>query len=378
MTDVVRVEFNGQPINVTVDLGNGEGVATDLALRNDLADDTGAGLVGYQNSIGGAVARTLNEKADDILTAADFGADMTGAANSAAAVQDAADSGEAFVGGPGTLKTDSAITGDMRVILFGTEVTGTAQLDDDYPNFGPGALKVIARGTYFNGIIGIVHNTAAASTTTFPAGGTFLGRNDNAGNHAFGLYAESRQYASTGAVCSEIDSFNHTAAPSTNLPPNLAIGTAQNHAIALQLNAGGAFNSSIALSLGQEGSSPRKFLTGIYVHPDCVTTYGLFVDASASSVYTSAVLRHAAGGSIALQLQGVGTPNPDGTPFASYDGASVLKFAVKEDGRLLFTTSIMQSTVGAAGAAAALPSNPTGYLKIIVGGFVKVLPFYEP
>ena len=35
-----------------------------------------------------------------------------------------------------------------------------------------------------------------------------------------------------------------------------------------------------------------------------------------------------------------------------------------------------QTTVGAAGAASALPANPTGYAKIDVGGTTYVTPYY--
>ena len=36
----------------------------------------------------------------------------------------------------------------------------------------------------------------------------------------------------------------------------------------------------------------------------------------------------------------------------------------------------IQATVGAAGAAAALPANPIGYLEITVGSTAYVVPFY--
>ena len=36
-----------------------------------------------------------------------------------------------------------------------------------------------------------------------------------------------------------------------------------------------------------------------------------------------------------------------------------------------------QATVGSAGSAASLPGDPTGYIKIKIGGTLRVIPFYD-
>ena len=36
-----------------------------------------------------------------------------------------------------------------------------------------------------------------------------------------------------------------------------------------------------------------------------------------------------------------------------------------------------QATVGSAGSASALPGQPTGYIKIKIGGTLRVIPFYD-
>jgi hypothetical protein len=41
-----------------------------------------------------------------------------------------------------------------------------------------------------------------------------------------------------------------------------------------------------------------------------------------------------------------------------------------------FATYPVQTTVGAAGGASALPATPTGYLQINISGTVYVLPYY--
>ena len=51
------------------------------------------------------------------------------------------------------------------------------------------------------------------------------------------------------------------------------------------------------------------------------------------------------------------------------------KLAVVKDGKPNFGGPT-QATVGAAGAASALPANPTGYLRIQVAGAERVIPYY--
>lgn len=48
-------------------------------------------------------------------------------------------------------------------------------------------------------------------------------------------------------------------------------------------------------------------------------------------------------------------------------------------GTLTFASNPVQSTVGGAGSASALPATPTGYLQINIGGSTAnyVIPFYK-
>lgn len=43
---------------------------------------------------------------------------------------------------------------------------------------------------------------------------------------------------------------------------------------------------------------------------------------------------------------------------------------------IVFNSNMTQTTVGAAGSASALPTNPTGYLKIKIGATTYVVPYY--
>lgn len=45
-------------------------------------------------------------------------------------------------------------------------------------------------------------------------------------------------------------------------------------------------------------------------------------------------------------------------------------------GEIIFASPVTQTTVGAAGAASALPATPSLYMKLIVGSTEYVMPLY--
>jgi hypothetical protein len=317
----------------------------------------------------------MQDKARESVSVLDFGADSTGATDSTDAFNAAIATGVSVYVPAGTYKTDGVVTASRKLITAGATFTGTNPIDP-VPAFGDVVLKIFGTN-YHNSIVGVVSNNLPVNTTAFPTGVTGYGRNNNSGNTAFGIYAEARQYAATGVVTNEIDSFNHSVAPSTNLPPNRAIGTTQNIPVALTIGAGGTANSSIGIQIGSEGSSPQKFLTGIYFNPAEIVNYGIFIDANSSSTNTALVAKHSVN-TTALQIKSEGTPIPANAWLIYTDGANVDKFGIKQDGKLVFTTGITSSTVGGSGAAQVLPSNPTGYLKVEISGFTKLIPYYEP
>jgi hypothetical protein len=323
----------------------------------------------------GAVTRNIQDKARESVSVLDFGADPTGSTDSTAAFNTAIATGASVYVPFGTYKTDGVVTADRRLVTVGATFTGTNPIDP-VPGFGTVSMKVFGTN-YYNSIVGVVSNSLPANTTAFPTGVTGYGRNNNSGNTAFGIYAEARQYAATGVVTNEIDSFNHSAAPSTSLPPNRAIGTTENIPVALTVGAGGTADSSIGIQIGSEGSSPRKFLTGIYFNPSEIKNYGIFIDANSASTNTALVAKHSVN-TTALQIKSEGTPVSANAWMIYTDGAGANKFGIKQDGKLVFTTGITTSTRGSAGAAQALPSNPTGYLQVEISGFTKLIPYYEP
>lgn len=323
---------------------------------------------------GSNVTRTVQDKLQDLVSVKDFGAIGDGIANDTAAFNAA--TGVTIIP-EGIYRTNTTPTGPDKAIVFGAQFTGTAPYDAWLPAFGFSTLEVMSDGGQFNALLGAVRNTLPPATLGFPTGVTGYGRNDNAGNTVFGIYAEARQYATTGCVTNEIDSFNHGAAPSPNLPPDRSIGTPQQQPVALTVAAGGDFNSSIGIHIAREGSLPQKFLTGLYTSPDACVTYGLFLDATSTSTYIPLVLKHAVG-QIGLQIKGEGTPVAANAWLSYMDGSNVTQFSIKQNGALSFNSALTQSTRGAAGAAQVLPSNPTGYIRFEVDGFTKVIPYYEP
>jgi hypothetical protein len=84
---------------------------------------SGSSLVGFQQSGSGAVTRTLQDKGREIVSVADYGADLTGATDGTAAVQAAIDAnpGKTIVFPNGVVKIDSRVivTSDDTVLDLG-------------------------------------------------------------------------------------------------------------------------------------------------------------------------------------------------------------------------------------------------------------------
>lgn len=92
-----------------------------------------------------------------------------------------------------------------------------------------------------------------------------------------------------------------------------------------------------------------------------------------ASLSSSALSRIASGGNFVISVAGAGQLifQSNGGSRAWFEDAD---FNIGTGTRIDFADS--QTTVGAAGAASALPANPTGYINIKVGGTARVVPFY--
>jgi len=350
------------------------------ALANTSNVALGDALVGFRQSnssgaLGGAVGRTVHQKLQETVSVKDFGAVGNGTTDDSAAFNLAIATGNPVYVPSGTYKTDNAVTTPRRLYTEGASFTGTNTIDP-YPAFGQGVFKAYSTGSN-NCIIGIADNNLAANTFSFPTGITGYGRNLSQGNAVFGLYAEARQYATTGVVSNEVDSFNHGSAPSNALPPNRGIGTPEQQPIALTVAAGGDFNSSIGIHIAREGSLPQKFLTGIYTSSDACVDFGLFIDATSSVGPTTGIVVKNTGAGINLRMITIGTAVPNNAVMVINDNLDQVKFGIKQSGGLVFNSDVLQTTNSGGGTATALPANPVGYLKFESSeGIFAVIPYY--
>lgn len=362
-------------VTLTAGADNGDEFVFDIGYNYDAAAYIDAQNVIYKLPVATSVFTDVEAKLSQTVSVKDFGAVGDGVTDDTAAFNAAIATGVPVYVPPGTYKTDGVVTSQRMLVTSGASFTGTNPIDPA-PGFGVVSMKVFGSG-YHNSIVGLAENNLAANTFAFPTGVTGYGKNVSDGNQVFGIYAEGKQYADTGVATNEIDSFNYGAAPSSNLPPNRSIGTTQQHPIALTIGAGGTANSSIGIHLGREGSSPQRFLTGIYLDRDSITTYGLFIDSTSTDTHTAIVAKHSPTKE-AIRVNGVGTPQPNYAWLIYTDGTGADKFSIRQDGRCAFSSGITQTTRGVAGAAQVLPTNPTGYLKVDIAGFIKVIPYYEP
>lgn len=104
-----------------------EAAAYDSAIRADLASTSGAGMVGFLQSGAGAVSRTLQDKATEVVSVKDFGAVGDGTADDSAAIVAAV---AAIPGGRGTLRFPSGTYKWTGVITLPARVNVTGDGGD--------------------------------------------------------------------------------------------------------------------------------------------------------------------------------------------------------------------------------------------------------
>jgi hypothetical protein len=350
-------------------------IVTDLA--NQINISLGAALIGWIRSVGSAVGMTVSRKLSEIHSALDFGAVASGADESVK-IQAALTDGVTYFDRANFI-TNTAITGDVGAVTFGGSFSGTHPLDEGVPTFGTGTLRAIALGNK-NAIIGISINNKPANTAIFPTGVTGYGRVDNNGNVAFGSYAWAELKAAFGVATNEVSSMNTgptTPVSGSGIQPNRGFGTTEAQPIAFTVGAGGLKDSTIGIHIVREGSAPRQFLNGITIDRDACKEYAIYAVSHptlSTDLIATAVLQNRS--NTILQLQHVGAAVAGNPVITYFDSASALKWGLRQDGKQLLPASISQTTVGAAGAAAVLPSNPVGYIQTFVGGFEYVQPYY--
>lgn len=323
------------------------GVAT-LPPLTDAGVAPAAGIQATKLAYG---SRSVSDKLGEFRSVTDNGADPTGVADSSMALSGF--SGIAWIA-PGTYRSTTAPTGPSRAIVIGAQFTGTAPYDAWLPAFGTSTMEVLSVGGQHNALIGAVRNTLPAGTLGFPTGVTGYARNDNAGNTAFGVYAEARQYASSGCVVgAELDSFNETGvAPTATTTPNRGIGTVQQLPNAVTIAAGGTANSWCGAHFTREGSSPQRFLYGTIYDADAHTESAIVIEASVGVGPALPLLVKHKASAIAAQFQGAGTPVGANSWLQYVDGAGTVQQAFKQDGSIHIRGSQVLTTRRTGWAAA--------------------------
>lgn len=324
----------------------------------------------------GAVLRAMHNKAREFISVKDFGGLGDNSANESVAFETAPNN--AMIYG-GIYQTNLTPATKKTLITFGTTFTGSAPMDGWVPAFGSGGIRVLSKDAN-NAIIGATNNDNASGIETYPTGVTGYGRVNNQGNVVFAGFFRADLYAAGGGVATtEINSFNYGAAPApgTGTTVNRGFGTTEAQPICITVGAGGNFDSTVGIHIVREGSAPRQFLNGITMEYDACKEYGLYIKSHitlGTDMLTTAVLQNVS--NPILQMQHVGAAVPGNAFLTYFDNAAALKFGIRQSGKLIFGTGITQSTVGAAGAASALPSNPVGYIMFEVNGFEYVIPYY--
>jgi hypothetical protein len=184
-------------------------------------------------------------------------------------------------------------------------------------------------------IIGGVRNNLAAATMAFPTGVTGVGvlESGAAGNAVFGIGAQVWQY-DAGVATNELNTNNYFGAPSSALPPDRSIGTAQTLPIVLTLAPQGSYASAIDLQLGEGGAAPQPALTGIYMNPGAVSTTGLYIDSSGTTGPTTDAVLSEPGAGINLQLHTTDTMVATNSVITAQDHTGAFWFYVKQNGDL--------------------------------------------
>jgi hypothetical protein len=261
---------------------------------------------------------------------------------------------------PGTFSSATSPSAPPAFIAYDANFTGAEPINAWEPAFG-GQFHVFGGTGADNAIVGSVQNTMPANTADFPTGVTGYGRTNNPGNTAFGVFGRADLY-NTGVALSEFDSFNFGGTPSATFPPNLAFGTTDYVATAILAAAYGTYASKAGITISY---GTQQFLAGIYMDGRACQTYGLFIDADGGSGPTTPALIRGLPASVNLTLQTIGTAVPENAVLQVLDQSNDVNFAVKQNGKVQFVSTIV-ATSATAGSAGALPSTPANYLEFEV------------
>jgi hypothetical protein len=146
---------------------------------------------------------------------------------------------------------------------------------------------------------------------------------------------------------------------------NAIVATNSNGAILINPNGTGS------ITLGGNTVNVPSILTAHTVYVDSEMKMGPAAKISPSVTNDDVVIESNGTGSVVLDQVSI-TDNKITTHVSNAD----LQLDTDGTGYLDIRTDT-QTTVGSAGGASALPATPTGYIKIKIGGTLRVIPFYD-
>jgi hypothetical protein len=274
---------------------------------------------------------------------------------------------------PGNYTTATAQTEALNLIIYDANFSGANPINSWNPLSG--LFQVTSDAANNNCIVGATENNNT-SFIAFPTGVTGYGRMNASGNQAFGVFGRADLY-SNGVAQNEFNSYNFASPPHMNWPPDLSYGTTDYISNAILLAAYGNFPSKAAIMVAA-GSQP--FLTAFYMQGNAASNFGLFIDTIDGAGPIFPALIRAIPSSVNITAQTIGTQMPENAVFEVLDESSNVYFAVKQNGRAMFTTSLT-ATTATTGSASPLPSDPAGYLEFETwNGSTSTtykLPFYN-
>lgn len=249
---------------------------------------------------------------------------------------------------------------------------------DPFAAMSHSATQTLSTPAVGAAVYGGMINTGV-NPVAMPCAVVAYGNNKYGGGALFGFFGRVDANA-PGVVSNEFDSFNWYGPLLGAYPPNKGFGAPNALPIALCLAAGGTYPSFCALEIAGEGGTPNQFLTGVYVNPGSVSSFGIFVDANgANSPVVSANLKNnlAASTSRNLFMQSQsGSPSSSAKFIEAVDAFANVKFGVRSTGHLELALSIVAASA-TAGASGPLPSNPANYMPFYINGVLYKFPYYN-
>jgi hypothetical protein len=254
-----------------------------------------------------------------------------------------------------------------------TIIANTSNSDLELDGSGTGSVKVLANATVVGTLTTAdITNTNNITTTQLDADGVRLKDNtistfsSNAnlelaanGTGVVDVKNAMTTIGQTVAITGQLDVDN------ISISGNGIIATNSNGGININPNGTGS------VTIGGSNVSVPSTLTASTLYANTQILLGSGAKIMAASTNADIVLETIGTGSVVLEEISI-TDNKITTHNSNAD----LQLDTDGTGYLDIRTDT-QTTVGSAGGANALPGQPTGYIKIKIGGTLRVIPFYD-